>query len=46
MRIDKINMGRLGVQFLANRAELPKASVITAQILPYLVERNSVAEKK
>jgi hypothetical protein len=34
MRIDKINMGRLEVQLLANRAELPKASVVTAHVLP------------
>jgi LacI family transcriptional regulator len=46
MRIDKLNMGRLGVQLLANRAEVPDASVVTAQILPYLIERNSVVEKK
>jgi len=46
MRIDKINMGRLGVQLLVNRAELPKASVVTTQILPCLIERNSVEEKK
>jgi LacI family transcriptional regulator len=46
MRIDKINMGRLGVQLLANRADVPEASVVTTQILPTLVERNSVAEIK
>ena len=46
MRIDKLNMGRLGVQLLANRAEVPEASVVTAQILPCLIERNSVVEKK
>ena len=46
MHIDKLNMGRLGVQLLANRAEVPEASVVTIQILPCLIERNSVAEKK
>jgi LacI family transcriptional regulator len=46
MRIDKLNMGRMGVQLLANRAEVPEASVVTTQILPCLIERNSVAEKK
>jgi LacI family transcriptional regulator len=46
MRIDKINMGRLGVQLLVNRAEVPEASVVTTQILPSLVERFSVAELK
>lgn len=45
MHIDKLNMGRLGVQLLANRAEVPEASVVTTQILPCLVERNSVAER-
>jgi LacI family transcriptional regulator len=42
MHIDKINMGRLGVQLLANRAEVPEASVVTAYIQPCLIERNSV----
>ncbi len=46
MRIDKLNMGRLGVQLLVNRADVPEASVVTTQILPCLIERNSVAEKK
>jgi LacI family transcriptional regulator len=46
MRIDKIYMGRLGVQLLANRAEMPEACVVTTEILPCLVERNSVAEIK
>jgi len=46
MRVDKLNMGRLGVQLLTNRAEAPEASVVTAQILPCLIERDSVAEKK
>jgi LacI family transcriptional regulator len=46
MRVDKLNMGRLGVQLLANRAELPEANVVTTQILPCLIERDSVAEKK
>ncbi len=46
MRIDKLNMGRLGVQLLANRADVPEASVVTAQILPCLIERNSVSAKK
>ena len=46
MRIDKLNMGRLGVQLLANRVDVPEANVVTTQILPCLIERNSVAEKK
>ena len=46
MHIDKLNMGRLGVQLLANRAEVPEASVVTTQILPSLIERNSVIDIK
>ena len=46
MYIDKLSMGRLGVQLLANRAEVPEASVVTAYIRPCLVERNSVCNKK
>jgi LacI family transcriptional regulator len=46
MRIDKLNMGRLGVQLLANRAEVPEANVVTSQILPLLIERNSVVDLK
>jgi LacI family transcriptional regulator len=45
MHIDKLNMGRLGVQLLANRVDVPEANVVTTQILPCLIERNSVAEK-
>jgi DNA-binding LacI/PurR family transcriptional regulator len=46
MRIDKLNMGRLGVQLLVNRAEVPEASVVTTYIRSCLIERNSVCEKK
>lgn len=40
MLINKIYMGRLGLQLLANRVEVPEASLVTGQVLPYLIELN------
>jgi LacI family transcriptional regulator, galactose operon repressor len=42
MRVDKIGMGRLAVQLLANRAEFPNAACATVVLRPTLVERESV----
>lgn len=42
MHVDKVGMGRMAVQLLANRIEYPESGSITATIRPHLVERNSV----
>ena len=42
MRVDKISMGRMAVQLLANRVEFPGASCMTVVLQPRLVERESV----
>jgi LacI family transcriptional regulator len=42
MHIDKIEMGRLAVQLLANRVEYPESSPIKVIIRPRLIERSSV----
>jgi LacI family transcriptional regulator len=42
MHIDKVSMGRLGMQILINRLEYPAASPITALIRPTLIVRQSV----
>ncbi len=42
MHIDKASIGRLAVQLLANRADFPDASCVTAAVQPTLVERQSV----
>jgi LacI family transcriptional regulator len=42
MHVDKVSMGRLAVQLLANRAEFPAASCVTAVLRPTLIERQSV----
>jgi LacI family transcriptional regulator len=41
MRVDKLSMGRLAIQLLANRIETPSASVVTAVLRPDMVERQS-----
>lgn len=43
MNVDKVLMGRLAVQLLANRVETPEASTVTTIIRPRLIERHSVA---
>jgi LacI family transcriptional regulator len=42
MHVDKIGMGRLGVQLLVNRIEHPETSPVRAAVRPRLIERNSV----
>lgn len=42
MQVDKVQMGRLAVQLLINRALLPEAGLVTAVVRPRLVERMSV----
>lgn len=43
MRVDKTEMGRLGVQLLINRIEYPASNLVKAVIAPRLIERQSVA---
>jgi LacI family transcriptional regulator len=43
MQIDKVSMGRLAVQQLANRAEAPHCGCVTVVLRPTLIERQSVA---
>ncbi len=42
MSVDKVSMGRLAVQLLAQRVEFPDASCVTAVLRLTLVERQSV----
>ena len=42
MHVDKVGMGRMAVQLLANRLEYPESSPVTAAIRPCLIERDSV----
>ncbi len=42
MHVDKIGMGRLGVQLLINRVEHPESNPVRAVVCPELVERQSV----
>ncbi len=42
MQIDKINMGRIGVQLLLNRVSAPDSSYVSSMIVPRLIERQSV----
>ena len=42
MQVDKISMGRMAVQLLANRVEYPAASHVTAVLRSTLIERQSV----
>lgn len=44
MRVDKINMGRLAVIHLINRANNPNAAVVTTTIHTSLIERESVTD--
>ena len=46
MNVDKINMGRLAVQLLSNRAEFPSAGCVAAVLRPTLVERGSVVDNR
>ena len=43
MRVDKLAMGRLAVDLLANRVEHPEAAIVEAALRPRLIERGSVA---
>lgn len=43
LAVDKISMGRLAVQFLANRLTWPGASIALTTLMPTLLERGSVA---
>jgi LacI family transcriptional regulator len=42
MHVDKIGMGRLGVQLLINRVEHPESSPVRVMVCPELIERESV----
>ena len=42
MHVDKVGMGRLAVQLLANRVEHPGSSPVRAVVCPVLLERDSV----
>jgi LacI family transcriptional regulator len=42
MHVDKVSMGRMAVQLLAQRVEFRDASCVTAVLRPTLVERQSV----
>lgn len=42
MCVDKLGMGRLGVQLLLNRVQFPTAGTVQAVIRPQLIERQSV----
>lgn len=42
MRVDKLSLGRLAVQLLANRAAFPTMSCVTTVLRPTLIERQSV----
>lgn len=42
MHVDKVGMGRLAVQLLANRIEHPESSPVRVTIRPRLIERYSV----
>lgn len=42
MQVDKVGMGRMAVQLLANRAEQPAAGGVTLMLRPTLIERQSV----
>jgi LacI family transcriptional regulator len=46
LHVDKVAMGRLAVQLLAQRAEYPAANAITTVLRPSLVERQSTRMKK
>lgn len=42
MRVDKINMGRIAVQLLAQRLEFADSAAMTVMLQPELIERQSV----
>jgi len=42
MQIDKVSMGRLAVQLLANRVAFPASGCVTTVMRPKLIERQSV----
>ena len=42
LQVDKLNMGRMAVQLLINRSEIPEASLMTMVLRPKLMIRNSV----
>jgi LacI family transcriptional regulator len=42
MHVDKLGMGRLAMQLLANRIEYPESSPVRVTIRPRLIERSSV----
>lgn len=42
MHVDKLGMGRLGVQVLTNRVEHPESSPVRVVVCPELIERQSV----
>jgi LacI family transcriptional regulator len=44
MHVDKAGLGRLAVLLLANRADFPDASCVTAMLRPTLIERQSVRQ--
>lgn len=42
MQVDKVGLGRIAVQLLMNRIEMPDAGLVTSIIRPLLIERQSV----
>jgi LacI family transcriptional regulator len=42
MQVDKLNMGRIAVQLLVNRSEIPDVGLMTMVLRPKLIERSSV----
>lgn len=44
MRVDKVGMGRIAVQLLADRVEFPESETITTLLQPRLMERASVRD--
>lgn len=42
MQVDKLSMGRMAVQLLASRVELPESGTVTTLLRPRLIERESV----
>jgi DNA-binding LacI/PurR family transcriptional regulator len=43
MKVDKVGMGRLAVQLIANRLEFPDSEHVLTVLKPRLIERYSVA---
>jgi LacI family transcriptional regulator len=44
MHVDKVGMGRIAVQMLANRVQFPEAERVTTVLRPRLVERESTSQ--